>query len=413
MVDFRHVSLPGVVDQQHAQLQKITTLLFDVQAAPKGWQEIRGKKSLRYLRNTLCTHPDYHVTHQLGGLAADTLADFAALHRERWAFDDIISPFQQPRRIHEYLCHPTNKVLTTLRLRGEVIAYHLGMVFGDTLLFHTPCINIKFLDQSPLQALILATVDFCEQQQLRFFDLGLGDEPYKLRYSNTSRDLFQLSFPVSFKGAALSGLARMSAQRSVATFANQVPAALRRLKQRARVQRNRLYYYECRALPQADLHQGEFQVITDYAAFVDLYRNNGLPVRRYTYTRFKEGAQYLALIDNGRLVCSGWSCQPATFVIAEVGRTIKLNEQIMLFDFVTPPPFRRQGYYTALLRHILQHFAGKTLAIYALTENNASNAAIRKVGFVQQFIMTHSSMGKFMNCLNDGKHTRSSDNDET
>ena len=97
--------------------------------------------------------------------------------------------------------------------------------------------------------------------------------------------------------------------------------------------------------------------------------------------RFKKGQYFLVLSYNNKLVSSGWINAGKSWLITEIDREIKLSDQKVIFDFITPYKERRKGHYTKLLKIIRSRLGNKSILIYALSSNRSSQKAIVKAGF--------------------------------
>ena len=82
-----------------------------------------------------------------------------------------------------------------------------------------------------------------------------------------------------------------------------------------------------------------------------------------------------------KLVSSGWIYDGKSWLITEIDRTIKLLDQTVIFDFITPLKERSKGHYTKLLKIIRSRLGNKSILIYALSSNRSSQKAIVKAGF--------------------------------
>ena len=67
--------------------------------------------------------------------------------------------------------------------------------------------------------------------------------------------------------------------------------------------------------------------------------------------------------------------------IEEIGRKIKLKNEILLYDFLTDYKFRNKGFYTLLLKIIQNKLIKKKLIIYTTSNNKKSINAILRSGF--------------------------------
>jgi CelD/BcsL family acetyltransferase involved in cellulose biosynthesis len=376
---FPTVVLPDGVDPPpHARRGE--TCLFDARQEPSGWAWFVAKKSLRYQRNKIRKAFRYDVVHKRGAeITPDDIAALARLHEERWAFDGIESKFSTHTRAAEYLCYPANKILTTLTIDGEILAMNFGMAFGETFLWHTVVVNVKYLDLSPLQVLLLETAEMCDSYGFQCLDFGVGDEPYKEWFANARRTVYHLFQPVSARArlanASWSVVPPERLKRGLHAGRQHAVNAKIALEMRL----NRVLCYE--AVGAAAEPSPQLEIPETYTEFVELARRLDRPPCRLHYDRYKAGSRFAALHDGQTVVSQGWVTREEPFWIGELDRYVPLDGAVMLYDFETPPQHRRRGHYTTLLRGLLAAFPGERVRIFALSRNTASNKAIVKAGF--------------------------------
>ncbi len=360
-----------------------TTRVFTAEREENGWDAILSRKSLRRHRNKAMKLYRYEVSHVRGDLTASSLEEMARLHRERWAFDGIESAFEDPARCVQFACHPANKHLTTIREDGEILACHFGMAYGETMVWHTPVVNVKYLDVSPLEVLLWEVADYCSANGFAKLDFGIGDESYKQRFANAERVLHQVCLPVTPRGAAVLGVRRVVNPADVLTRLKALKRRAWRVKIALRGRVNRVDCYD-RApdlCGEISVESRDLLVAERYSDYVDVCRRYGAPLERGLAERYRDGAFYVALHNGQEVVSSGWGTRARRFYIEELDRWVDPGGALMLFDFHTPPEHQRRGHYTRLLRSLLAKYAGETCCIFALHRNVPSIKAIEKAGF--------------------------------
>lgn len=98
--------------------------------------------------------------------------------------------------------------------------------------------------------------------------------------------------------------------------------------------------------------------------------------------RLNVGDRMIALMNVEDLIVSyGWMTDRPRMWISELGVALRSRGNYVLYDFYTPEAFQRNGFYALLLRSAASSRRGSTGIIYALQSNEASNGAIRKIGF--------------------------------
>ena len=103
--------------------------------------------------------------------------------------------------------------------------------------------------------------------------------------------------------------------------------------------------------------------------------------RRFKLNRLKKKSKFIGLKRKNEIICSGWIYFGNKWLIEEINKKITLNNQYLLYDFITEKKFRNMGYYKLLLNIIQNKFRKKRLIIYSLSHNTRSIRAIEKSGF--------------------------------
>ncbi len=97
--------------------------------------------------------------------------------------------------------------------------------------------------------------------------------------------------------------------------------------------------------------------------------------------RFQNNCVFLTLSFKNNFVSSGWLFRGKKWKITEVNRDLNVLNKFVIFDFITLPEHRNKGYYTKLLKLIINKFKKKNILIYVLRSNKKSKKAILKAGF--------------------------------
>lgn len=283
--------------------------VFDARKSEEGYDWILGKKSLRRDYNKLRKLVNYRCIHKYGDFSDQDIAAVASLHIERWGFEGAGSAFKEsPNRVSEYCAFKNNKLLTILYNGDEIVACHYGMIYGTSILFHTPVINIKYLEYSPLKSLIYEIISFSSNNGLQIFDMGLGDESYKDGFTNDYRRIYQNYFPVSFKGNVCILFKRYLNISQIKKMVQQAKPIRQKLSQIKNRIKNRINYYELKSLSKPNIEMiNELYVIDEFPKFVDLMRLSNYEIKRFHYDRYKSGDSYLCILDKEKqILSSGW-----------------------------------------------------------------------------------------------------------
>ena len=352
---------------------------FDKNRVKEGFSFISSKKSVKRHRNKLINNFKYEVKHLIGEEIRSNLSQLEILHKERWAFDNIVSSFYYMNRLFFYDEDLENRLLTTISLNDNILAMHYGMIVENKLVWHTPVVNIQYLTFSPIEVLLTETVNFCQNNQIQQLDFGIGDEKYKARFSNTKEDLYQYYIPISFSAILLVYLSEYIKKTfSISLIKSNLRNAINKIKS----MRNTLtfYYLEKKELiEQVENNDIAFKVIRNFSDFVDFCRSNQLIVRRFQHDRLRKGDYYFYLMSDNQILCDGWATSKPLYM-SEINQTFKRKNAYILYDYHTHENYRRRGYYKFLLRNIV-NYLDKSLYIYSLKNNKASNKAILEVGF--------------------------------
>jgi RimJ/RimL family protein N-acetyltransferase len=124
-----------------------------------------------------------------------------------------------------------------------------------------------------------------------------------------------------------------------------------------------------------------FQIISEYDEFADFMRCYSINITEFDQERFGMGDKFACLFDSEKILSYGWICNKDRFYISEIEVTVSNIGTVMLYDFFTPEQLRNRGFYTELLKKIINHYSSEKLAIFALKSNKPSIKAIEKAGF--------------------------------
>lgn len=299
--------------------QTFSNFCFD-QSKGRGWQEITGIESARRIVNKAKRLYSYRVENREGLLPPELLESIARLHIERWAYDGVESPLTRNSRRNEYAANERRLLSTIIFDADKVIAAHVGLIFGKCLMWHTPVINIAYLTASPLKLLLQETMSECARRNIDVLDLGLGDEPYKIRYSNTKRAVWNMFIPHTLWGRLVSLLVNLQPPPRLRLWLANCRASLRSVWARhPRVLASN------RALTEV-VHPSASVVLTEIGSFehcVQFCREFGLTATRLDHDRIKAGSRCLFAVEAGTVIgkCwirhgSGWSDTSSPFSLS-------------------------------------------------------------------------------------------------
>lgn len=351
------------------------------------FDDLLHKKSLVRHHKKVVKNLDYSCEHKIFKFPQSDIEDLAVIHKERWDYDDIRSAFYSIDRVGIYTAHPDNKILTVLKNGSDIIATHYGIILGNTFLWHTPAINIKYLAYSPIEILLYEIVKFCKENKIIVLDFGLGDESYKARFSNTTRHVYHKIFPVSIKGKISHAIMNNVNTAFIKLIASKSLQYARKKYHSLQKLGNNILYYKFSGLHNESYLENKFQnchfcVVVEFEKLVDIFRKNKISVKKYQYNRIRSGNFLFCLIRDQELLSYGWGTRHDSIHVSEINRFLCNKNKIMLYDFFTPEKLRGFGYYTVLLIKICAAFSSEEIVIYAENKNHASNKAIKKAGFI-------------------------------
>jgi len=131
----------------------------------------------------------------------------------------------------------------------------------------------------------------------------------------------------------------------------------------------------------------KFKIYKNFSSIKKKEISNYFKIYKDKKKRFHNNCIFLTLSFNNNLVSSGWLFRGKKWKITEVNRDLKVLNKIVIFDFITLPEYRNKGYYTKLLKLIIDKFKNKNILIYVLRSNRKSKNAILKAGFDFKYIL--------------------------
>ena len=121
------------------------------------------------------------------------LDTFFNQHVARWDTTNTPSLFQEPinrsfyRKLTERLDGTNWLLFSLVELDGRPIALHYGFDYNDTLTWYKPSFDPAFASGSPGLVLVRHLLRRALDQARRELDFTIGDEPFKRRFTNFTR----------------------------------------------------------------------------------------------------------------------------------------------------------------------------------------------------------------------------------
>ncbi len=373
------VILLGSIPEEYCPQGMFRTLcerrIFDSEKAANGWRCLYDRKSVRRFWKELNKKGEISISAREGEITPFELDELASLHKWRWRFSGATSAFaDNPRRKQEYAVHPSNKIYLTIRLNGEIVACHYGMHYQQTVLWHTPLINPKYLKFSPLRLLLATTAQWCEAHDVKRLDFGLGDEEYKMEYCQEDRKTVSFSRALTFKGLIAECLGFVVAIGGKTLYMRGHCLARTMRARLFEAFRRREYFVSGEI--STPIQDGMFVRLKSWESFCDFMRTHNACISQWQYDRFRSDKtlSFVCLADDACVYCYGWE----TFSNRSLLKRKDLPNFRILYDFVTPVEHRRCGWCTRLLKSLGAEFPS---LIYASPRNVVSCRAIQNAGF--------------------------------
>ena len=109
---------------------------------------------------------------------------------------------------------------SALSINGKRLAFHLGFQTKERFYWYKPAFtSAKAVISAPGEYLMVQLIQKCFQNRISVFDFTLGDETYKARFANQTKELFEIRFYRSAVMAWLWSL-RQKFKRHWARFAS-------------------------------------------------------------------------------------------------------------------------------------------------------------------------------------------------
>ena len=352
--------------------------VFDSTASKDGWGAIYNKKSCKRFVKDACRAGDYKIEVSKGELSAGLMEELRKLHIRRWTFAGSSSAFSSmPYRVAQYMNYPGNKMYLRIMLGSDILACHYGMVYADSLLWHTPVINPKYLRLSPLRILLAETARWCEKNGISKLDFGLGDEKYKDEYCTSWRTTLFREYPLSIKGLVCYITGTIFGNEKVKAMIGRGLDVLRSIRDCWQKFFEKWLFYVAPENAEP-IDDSMFFRISSWESFCDFTESRNFPIYEWQWMRFKgdKSTRFVALADGHQIYSYGWESNNGD---AYVKMPNELKGRKILYDFCTPMEHRGKGWYTRLLKRLGRE--GKNAVIYVLPKNLPSKTAIESAGF--------------------------------
>ena len=383
----------------------------------------REKRALKKL-TTLGAVKVIHLTtpEQIGV----SLESIVSAQISRFLASNRVSPLVGPerrtflRQLSDLLSQPGWLKISQLEIDGHAVAWNYGFRFGGSWFWYLPTFQMEYEHVSPGSLLLrLLVEEGAKDASLRWMDLGLGDEPYKERFANDSRQTRYVHLSrglprhlASLGRQKLSDAAERfpqfgdklrdlrSSYQALAAHVREtgVIATARRALQktvRSVASEDEVLLFESPEIPMPEIPPVQLLPITrEHLVEASIISSDDPPTLRYLMRcagRMKEArpAGFLLQDDAGRPIHFLWIDNFDGFHLSEIRHNIEPTSPTaaMIFDCWTSPANRGRGYYATAIRAAAADLQrqGRKAWIFSGASNSSSLRGILHAGFVYRF----------------------------
>lgn len=155
------------------------------------------KRSLRYLKKgriEVCHHKGYDAI-------AALLPNFIEWHVARFGRQSNVALSDRQTFLFQLARQLSSSgwmTLSEMLINGQMAGLLIGFTYARHWLLYQTAFDSNFQRYSPGFCLVLKLIqEACQSLEFDYLDLGLGDEVYKTRLTNTSRHTFQVTLAAS------------------------------------------------------------------------------------------------------------------------------------------------------------------------------------------------------------------------
>jgi CelD/BcsL family acetyltransferase involved in cellulose biosynthesis len=393
------------------------TVLRDVTGKGRERRALKKLETLGSVNVIHITEPD-----QLGA----SLESIISAQISRFLATDRVSPLVGSDRraflqqLSDLLSRSGWLKISQLEIDGRPVAWNYGFRFGGSWFWYLPTFKMEYEQVSPGSCLLrLLVEEGAKDSSVKLLDLGLGDEPYKERFANNTRQTryVQLSRSlnrhiVSVGRQTLSNAAARFPQlgkkvRGVRTFSRALASRVQdagifgtaqlsvRKVIRSVAFEDEVLLFEAPQVP--IVGSSSFQLLPlnwDHLVEASIRNAGDAPTLQYLMRcakRLKKSTAsgFILQDENGQPIHFLWIDSYDSFRLAEIDHSIASSstDAAMIFDCWTPTADRRHGYYGTSIRMAAAHLQseGRSPWIFCGASNVTSLRGILKAGFVYRF----------------------------
>jgi hypothetical protein len=317
-----------------------------------------------------------------------------------------------------------------LEIDGRPVAWNYGFRFGGSWFWYLPTFQMEYEHVSPGSCLLrLMVEEGARDASLQWLDLGLGDEPYKERFANNTRETRYVHLSRGFQRHVAS-LARQMLTNTAARFPQfsdklreartfyqdaasrvqetGVVATARYSMQKALrplASQDEVLLFEAPELQSPENQAVELMPLTR-EHLVEASISNAADSHTLRYLMRcanlltkPDASGFLLQDETGRPIHFLWITSYNGFSLAEIGHTIESSSPraAMIFDCWTPASDRGHGHYAAAIRQAAANLRreDRTAWIFSGAKNASSLRGILKATFAYRYsLIRRSRLGR-------------------
>ncbi len=389
----------------------------------------REKRALKKL-STLGSVKVIHLTEpeQIG----ESLESIVSAQISRFLASNRVSPLVGPerrtflRQLSDLLSHSGWLKISQLEIDGQAVAWNYGFRFGGSWFWYLPTFQIEYEHVSPGSCLLrLMVEEGARDASLRWLDLGLGNEPYKERFANNTRETRYVHLSHGFQRHVAS-LARQTLTRTATRFP-QFGNSLREARDFFQTAAKRVHETGVVATARYSIQKvvrpvaSQDEVLLFEAVELQPRKDQSIQLLPLTREHLVEASisnagdshtlRYLMRCANrltepgnlgfllqdetGRPIHFLWIASYDGFRLAEIGHNLDPSSPAaaMIFDCWTPAADRGRGHYAAAIRQAAANLRreNRPAWIFSGAKNVSSLRGILKAGFEYRFSLVRRS----------------------
>lgn len=174
--------------------------VFEAESPEAMYKRTNKSRNLRYKRNRIIREQGAEYEVLVGNHDLEHwVNEFCQTHIRRWedtgtpsAYRNSPSKQRDLVKILEAWTKDGALVRFAIKVKQERIAFCVGLVQENSLIYHSLTHNPDYDKYSPGKTLLMLVGEWMRDQGLSILDFGYGDEGYKYRFANQERQLISI-----------------------------------------------------------------------------------------------------------------------------------------------------------------------------------------------------------------------------